>query len=142
MRSESSTSGNGGGGPSNRASAPTCMCELEPSWARNDASSAVRRSKCCCAMVGQPYSRPAFFTGDHRFVPSSFRVCANTAAPGGSAGGRAYPRSMRSAPADTIESEALELLRELAGPQAEFREHQLEAVADLVVGSRRVLCVQ
>jgi ATP-dependent DNA helicase RecQ len=93
-------------------------------------------------MVGQPYSRPAFITGDHRFVSSSFRVCANTAAPGGSAGGRAYPRSMRSAPADTIEAEALELLRELAGPQAEFREHQLEAVADLVVGSRRVLCVQ
>src|SRR4051794_27046110 len=51
MRSESSTSANGGGGPSNRASAPTCMCELGPSWARNDASSAVRRSKCCCAMA-------------------------------------------------------------------------------------------
>src|SRR3954471_4187778 len=55
MRSESSTSANGGGGPSNRASAPTCMCELAPSCARNDASSAVRRSKCCCAMVVQPY---------------------------------------------------------------------------------------
>jgi len=49
---------------------------------------------------------------------------------------------MPSAPPETIESEALALLRELAGPAAEFREHQLDAVADLVVGRRRVLCVQ
>ena len=49
---------------------------------------------------------------------------------------------MPSAPPETIESEALELLRELAGPDARFREHQLDAVADLVVGRRRVLCVQ
>src|SRR6058998_1361258 len=42
----------------------------------------------------------------------------------------------------TLESEALALLRELAGPDAAFREHQLEAVCDLVVGRRRVLCVQ
>ena len=49
---------------------------------------------------------------------------------------------MPSAPPETIESEALELLRELAGPDAAFREHQLEAVADLVDGRRRVLCVQ
>ena len=49
---------------------------------------------------------------------------------------------MPSAPPETIESEALELLRELAGPDAVFREHQLDAVADLVVGRRRVLCVQ
>src|SRR3954454_16443345 len=42
----------------------------------------------------------------------------------------------------TIEGEALALLRELAGPRAAFREHQLEAVTDLVVGRRRVLCVQ
>jgi ATP-dependent DNA helicase RecQ len=38
--------------------------------------------------------------------------------------------------------EPLELLRELAGPQAEFREHQREAVLDLVERRRRVLCVQ
>jgi ATP-dependent DNA helicase RecQ len=49
---------------------------------------------------------------------------------------------MASAPPETIESDALELLRELAGPDAGFREHQLDAVADLVVGRRRVLCVQ
>src|SRR5690242_12784666 len=51
---------------------------------------------------------------------------------------------MPSAPSDTatIEAEALALLRELAGPDATFREHQLDAVADLVVRRRRVLCVQ
>ncbi|MDQ4124545.1 MAG: DEAD/DEAH box helicase, partial [Actinomycetota bacterium] len=38
--------------------------------------------------------------------------------------------------------EALDLLRRLAGPDAAFREHQLEAVEDLVVRRRRVLCVQ
>jgi ATP-dependent DNA helicase RecQ len=38
--------------------------------------------------------------------------------------------------------EPLELLRELAGPEAEFREHQREAVLDLVEHRRRVLCVQ
>jgi ATP-dependent DNA helicase RecQ len=37
---------------------------------------------------------------------------------------------------------AHELLRELAGPAAEFREHQLEAVRDLVEDQARVLCVQ
>jgi ATP-dependent DNA helicase RecQ len=35
-----------------------------------------------------------------------------------------------------------ELLRALAGPHARFREHQREAIEDLVVGRRRVLCVQ
>jgi ATP-dependent DNA helicase RecQ len=35
-----------------------------------------------------------------------------------------------------------ELLRELAGPHARFREHQLEAVRDLVEDRARVLCVQ
>ena len=34
------------------------------------------------------------------------------------------------------------LLRELAGPGAVFREHQLEAMRDLVVERARVLCVQ
>ena len=37
---------------------------------------------------------------------------------------------------------AHDLLRELAGPEAEFREHQLEAVRDLVEDQARVLCVQ
>jgi len=41
-----------------------------------------------------------------------------------------------------IEDEAGDLLAELAGPDAEFREHQLEAVLDLVEHRRRVLCVQ
>jgi ATP-dependent DNA helicase RecQ len=49
---------------------------------------------------------------------------------------------MPTAPPDTLEAEALALLRELAGPGAEFREHQLEAVRDLVADRRRVLCVQ
>src|ERR671928_1336772 len=35
-----------------------------------------------------------------------------------------------------------ELLQLLAGPGATFREHQREAIEDLVVGRRRVLCVQ
>src|ERR687894_443688 len=42
----------------------------------------------------------------------------------------------------TLESRALELLRELAGPEAAFREHQREAVRDLVEERARVLCVQ
>src|SRR3954467_8511741 len=35
-----------------------------------------------------------------------------------------------------------ELLRRLAGPDATFREHQLDAIADLVEDRARVLCVQ
>jgi ATP-dependent DNA helicase RecQ len=42
----------------------------------------------------------------------------------------------------TIEARAAELLRELAGPEATFREHQLDAVRDLVADRARVLCVQ
>src|SRR3954447_10923053 len=42
----------------------------------------------------------------------------------------------------TLEARAAELLRVLAGPDAEFREHQLEAVQDLVEDRARVLCVQ
>jgi ATP-dependent DNA helicase RecQ len=38
--------------------------------------------------------------------------------------------------------DALDLLRSLAGPDATFREHQLEAVEDLVDSRKRVLCVQ
>ena len=44
--------------------------------------------------------------------------------------------------AATIEHRASELLRALAGPEAGFRPHQLEAVRDLVEGHARVLCVQ
>src|SRR5690349_10140020 len=40
------------------------------------------------------------------------------------------------------EAEATALLRRLAGPAARFREHQLEAVRDLVEDRARVLCVQ
>src|SRR3954469_15920386 len=49
---------------------------------------------------------------------------------------------MPTASPETLETDALALLRELAGPDATFREHQLEAVTDLVDGRRRVLCVQ
>src|ERR671920_1985151 len=42
----------------------------------------------------------------------------------------------------TLEDRATELLHELAGPEATFREHQLEAVHDLVADRARVLCVQ
>ncbi len=42
----------------------------------------------------------------------------------------------------TIETRAEELLQSLAGPEARFREHQLEAVRDLVDDRARVLCVQ
>jgi len=46
-------------------------------------------------------------------------------------------------PATTaIATRATELLHELAGPDASFREHQLEAIADLVEDRSRVLCVQ
>ena len=44
--------------------------------------------------------------------------------------------------ATAIDDRAAELLRELAGPGAPFREHQLEAVRDLVADRARVLCVQ
>src|SRR6476619_8455261 len=40
------------------------------------------------------------------------------------------------------ESTADDLLRALAGPDATFREHQREAIEDLVIDKRRVLCVQ
>ncbi len=44
--------------------------------------------------------------------------------------------------AQALDAEALALLRRLAGPEATFRAHQLEAVRDLVEERRRVLCVQ
>jgi ATP-dependent DNA helicase RecQ len=45
-------------------------------------------------------------------------------------------------PAAAFDDRAAALLRELAGPGARFREHQLEAVRDLVERRARVLCVQ
>src|SRR3954462_5748245 len=41
-----------------------------------------------------------------------------------------------------LDDRAADLLRELAGPDARFREHQLGAVRDLVADRARVLCVQ
>src|SRR3954465_14077422 len=49
---------------------------------------------------------------------------------------------MPSAPPETLEAEARELLRDLAGPDATFRDGQLESIRDLVADRRRVLCVQ
>src|SRR5947208_373668 len=45
-------------------------------------------------------------------------------------------------PTAALSDRAPELLVRLAGPGAGFREHQLEAVRDLVVDRARVLCVQ
>jgi ATP-dependent DNA helicase RecQ len=42
----------------------------------------------------------------------------------------------------TLETRAAALLAELAGPDATFRPHQLEAIRDLVEDRARVLCVQ
>jgi ATP-dependent DNA helicase RecQ len=44
--------------------------------------------------------------------------------------------------ADALDARAHALLGRLAGPGAAFREHQLEAVRDLVADRARVLCVQ
>src|SRR3954449_12554029 len=41
-----------------------------------------------------------------------------------------------------LDTRAAELLRDLAGSEATFREHQLEAIRDLVDDRARVLCVQ
>ncbi len=52
---------------------------------------------------------------------------------------------MSAAPGETlpaVDERAQELLRKLAGPEATFREHQLEAVRDLAADHARVLCVQ
>ncbi|MGH2899893.1 MAG: RecQ family ATP-dependent DNA helicase, partial [Solirubrobacteraceae bacterium] len=51
-----------------------------------------------------------------------------------------YSGPMPATPA--IATRASELLHALAGPGAAFREHQLEAIADLVEDRARVLCVQ
>src|SRR4051794_5162497 len=50
--------------------------------------------------------------------------------------------TMTAAAPSALDDRAAELLRELAGPEARFREHQLEAVRDLVADRARVLCVQ
>src|SRR5436305_11282161 len=44
--------------------------------------------------------------------------------------------------ATDLQSRAAELLHALAGPDATFREHQLDAIRDVVVDRARVLCVQ
>ena len=46
------------------------------------------------------------------------------------------------APSPTVAADAEALLRRLAGDGARFRDDQLEAIEDLVVHRRRVLCVQ
>ncbi len=46
------------------------------------------------------------------------------------------------APAASVQARAEHHLRALAGPEAAFREHQLEAVRDLAEDHARVLCVQ
>src|SRR5687767_6086753 len=45
-------------------------------------------------------------------------------------------------PVPATSTAALDALRALAGPDATFREHQLEAIEDLVSDRARVLCVQ
>src|SRR3954466_15971844 len=52
------------------------------------------------------------------------------------------PSTVTTASPSALDDRAAELLRELAGPDARFREHQLEAVRDLVADRARVLCVQ
>src|SRR3954453_17553407 len=52
------------------------------------------------------------------------------------------PSTVTAAAPSILNDRAAELLRELAGPEARFREHQLEAVRDLVADRARVLCVQ
>src|SRR5215211_3793645 len=52
------------------------------------------------------------------------------------------PSTVTIATPSAIDDRAAELLRELAGPGACFRDHQLEAVRDLVADRARVLCVQ
>ena len=53
-----------------------------------------------------------------------------------------YRRGPMTTATAALDDRAAELLRELAGPDARFREHQLEAVRDLVADRQRVLCVQ
>lgn len=45
-------------------------------------------------------------------------------------------------PTAAVDTRAPDLLRSLAGPEAAFREHQLEAIRDLGEERARVLCVQ
>src|SRR4051812_25630278 len=64
--------------------------------------------------------------------------------PGGETSGPP-PMVMETMPTELdphVDERATLLLRELAGPDAQFREHQLEAVRDLVADRARVLCVQ
>src|SRR3954454_19259992 len=52
------------------------------------------------------------------------------------------PSTVTTASPSALDDRAAELLRELAGTEERFREHQLEAVRDLVADRARVLCVQ
>jgi len=55
----------------------------------------------------------------------------------------AMPEDIHEATTDeAFEADAQALLHRLAGPDARFREHQLEAIRDLVQDRARVLCVQ
>src|SRR4051794_19835293 len=69
--------------------------------------------------------------------PKTTTRTAATLQPGGESSWRRP--TVNAMPVDT---RAHELLRDLAGPGAEFREHQLEAIRDLVDERARVLCVQ
>src|SRR3954469_19082590 len=55
---------NDGGGPSKSITAPMCMWAFGPSWARKDASTAVSRSPCACAMV-PPFGRGEGTASEH-----------------------------------------------------------------------------
>src|SRR4051795_8222532 len=62
---------------------------------------------------------------------------------GGGDGSMAYRDStVTTASPSALDSRAEQHLHALAGPGARFREHQLEAVRDLVADRARVLCVQ
>jgi ATP-dependent DNA helicase RecQ len=64
-------------------------------------------------------------------------------APGGGARTAGFgPTVIEMSTTTDLQTRATELLRELAGPDATFREHQLEAIRDLVEDRARVLCVQ
>src|SRR3954447_476611 len=95
----SRNSSNGGGGPSSTTTAPTCMCDDSDSCARNDASIAVSRSRCSCAIVspccGSLVRVPPYLASPGR-VPDSREDLANpcAAAGGGIQRRRLGPRAV------------------------------------------------
>src|SRR3954453_10571499 len=100
---------------------------------RSSSSSAVMRH----AMVSQAASGA-------RTTAASARATGGP--PGRTGAGRvraaSYLRRGMETTTPDVEARAGALLTELAGPQATFREHQLEAIHDLVEDRARVLCVQ